>query len=311
MHGRLYNEATLELTLRPRTPLLIKSGTSSGLDPALPEMQFVRTHRRNTKGEVLEELYIPGSSLRGVIRSHAERLVRSIDPQKACDPLRLTQNEDPSRSSNFLGACLSPATLGKDVPVDRFSGQTAYKLSCFTCRLFGNTGIASRIRVGDLYPSDGAPLTDVRHGVAIDRVTGAVAQGPFLMETVTDGAFTGKIVLRNFTLGHLGLLAAALLDMDDGLVPLGHAKSRGLGRVALNFDRAEFRFLRDPGGMVQGIGALHQERDYTLPPPEKEVYQLPVEVHRARGFFVMVTEGSAAKDWLEEAVPFWVNQLND
>jgi CRISPR/Cas system CSM-associated protein Csm3 (group 7 of RAMP superfamily) len=308
MHGRLYNEATLELSLWPRTPLLIKSGTATGLDPALPDLAFVRTRRMNEKGEVKDEIYLPGSSLRGVIRSHAERLVRSIDWQRACDPLKLTQKAD---SAQYRAACLSQATLGKDERADKLSGIAAYNRSCFACRLFGNTGLASRLRVGDFYSLSGAPLTDTRHGVALDRVTGAVAQGPFLMETVTDGEFSGKLALRNFTLGQLGLLAAVLLDMDDELVPLGHAKSRGLGRVGVLFDRLEFRFPRNPEGQVRGVGALHHEGGYNLSAPEKDAVEAPGQVERKRGFFVTETAGGDARDWLEGVVSFWVEQLND
>lgn len=84
MHGRLYNELSLEIAIMPQTPLLIKSGQKASIDPALPDMQFVRTRRRLPKGEVNEVVYIPGSSLRGVVRAHAERLLRTINEQQAC-----------------------------------------------------------------------------------------------------------------------------------------------------------------------------------------------------------------------------------
>lgn len=288
MHGRLYNEAILELTLRPQTPLLIKSGEPTGLDPSLPDMQFVRTRRPD--GEVI---YIPGSSFRGVLRSHAERLIRSVNENAAC---RATEQN-----------CLQKQNL-KEADLD---GQEVYTKSCYACRLFGNTGIAARVKVGDFYP-DGPLLTEVRHGVAIDRVTGAVAHGPFQMETVTDGEFSGVITLRNFTLGQLGLLAAALLDIGDGLVPLGHAKSRGLGRVNLTFRRVSFRFPRDPQGSVKGVGALADNDTrgkYELPSPNEDSMEINVTPQRERGFFALTIEGDAAKAWLESVVDFWTRQL--
>jgi len=72
MHGAFYNEAILDLSLKPHTPLLIKSGQPTEIDPTLPDMQFVRTRRPDTGEEVI---YIPGSSLRGVVRSDVEQLV--------------------------------------------------------------------------------------------------------------------------------------------------------------------------------------------------------------------------------------------
>jgi hypothetical protein len=123
-----------------------------------------------------------------------------------------------------------------------------------------------------LYPEE-KPVSQKHYGVAIDRVTGAVAQGPFNLETVTEGSFAGIITLRNFTLGQFGLLAAALLDVGDGLVPLGFGKSRGLGRVDLAVVHLAVRTLRDPGDAILGTGALCDERTreaFDLPVPERE-----------------------------------------
>lgn len=296
MHGRLYNEATIELALRPQTPLLIASGAVTGLDPSLPDIQFVRTGRLTEKG-IAKEIYIPGSSFRGVLRSHAERLVRSVNENKAC--LVTEQN------------CLKRKKLNEA----KLDASQAYRESCYICRLFGNTAIAARVKVSDFYPN-GPLLTEVRHGVAIDRVTGAVAAGgPFQMETVTDGEFKGLISLRNFTLGQLGLLGAALLDIGDGFVPLGHAKSRGLGRVSLTVERLTLRFPQDPQGSVKGIGALVDEKirnDYALPKPEEDTLplELAVPVQRERGFFEFTLQGNTAKAWLEQVVSFWVKQLS-
>src|SRR5262249_40495310 len=148
--------------------------------------------------------------------------------------------------------------------------------SCQGCRLFGNNALASRARVTDCYLTSSA-IFEVRHGVAIDRVTGAVAQGPFEMELLTDGTFGGTVSLRNFTVGRLGLLAAALLDISDGLVPMGYGKSRGLGRVNVTFRRLAIRTLRDPAGHLLGASWLsspEQRQQYDLPPGDQD--RLPV-----------------------------------
>ena len=238
MHGRLYNELSLEIAIMPQTPLLIKSGQKASIDPALPDMQFVRTRRRLPKGEVNEVVYIPGSSLRGVVRAHAERLLRTINEQQAC-------------GVEAKKKCLNP----RDLKDDEKKAGDLYQKSCYACKLFGNTEIASRVQMSDLHPAI-EPLRESRFGVAIDRITGAVAVGPFDLEVVTDARFEGRIVLRNFTVGQLGLLGAALLDIADGLVALGHAKSRGLGRVCLEFTRAEFRFCQRAEGKIPGVGSL-------------------------------------------------------
>lgn len=319
MHGRLYNEAEFILRLRPRTPLLIKSGVATGLDPTMPDMAFVRTRRMDKKGYAVEEIYLPGSSLRGVLRAHAESLLRSIGLQHACDPFKMSKPKESESQSSLLGACLTEASLKTNKKADKLTGSEAWEFSCYACRLFGNTGLASRLRVGDFNIDGDDPLTEVRHGVAIDRITGAVAQGPFNLETVTDGEFSGTITLRNFTTGQLGLLAAALLDLSDGIVPIGHAKSRGLGRVELTFDRITFRFPlnRPPEGKIRGIGALADEATrnaYILPKAEDDSLNADTafESGRQGAFRTLMMEGKdqEARDWLDKIMTTWVEQLD-
>jgi CRISPR-associated protein Csm3 len=296
MHGRLYNELSLEIAIMPQTPLLIKSGQKASIDPALPDMQFVRTRRRLPNGEVSEVVYIPGSSLRGVVRAHAERLLRTLDEKHACYVVE---------AKKF---CLRQKGLKEDKePADRL-----YRESCYACKLFGNTGVASRVQMSDLYPAED-PLRESRFGVAIDRITGAVAVGPFDLEVVTDARFEGRIVLRNFTVGQLGLLGAALLDIADGLVALGHAKSRGLGRVCIEFTRAEFRFCKPPNDAILGVGELADQQlkqKYGLPDGDTlsvdgfQATQRDALYYQARS-----NDNDRIRRWLSEAAPRWVQEV--
>jgi CRISPR/Cas system CSM-associated protein Csm3 (group 7 of RAMP superfamily) len=304
MHARFYNEAIFRLTLSPRTPLLIKSGVGGdvGLDPTLPDMNFVRTHRPDRDQD---EVYIPGSSLRGVVRSHAERLLRSIGPDAACDSVH------PSKKDASPG--LKPS-CGAGSSTD-IKGDEAYRRSCHACRIFGNTMLAGRARVSDFYLSDAQdPVFEIRYGVAIDRVTAAVAQGPFEMEILTQGTFAGQITLRNFTLAQFGLLAAALLDIGDGLVPIGYAKSRGLGRVSLGLQEVAVRTLRDPLSQVCGVGALcdeqHRQR-YGLPNGDKERFPASAEAVRRGGFWLLQATDDAAKSWLDAASGRWPEEVRN
>jgi len=296
MHGRLYNELSLEIAIMPQTPLLIKSGQKASIDPALPDMQFVRTRRRLPNGEVSEVVYIPGSSLRGVIRAHAERLLRTLDEKHACYVVE---------AKKF---CLRQ----KELKEDKEPANHPYKESCYACKLFGNTEIASRVQMSDLHPAVD-PLRESRFGVAIDRITGAVAVGPFDLEVVTDARFEGRIVLRNFTVGQLGLLGAALLDIADGLVALGHAKSRGLGRVCIEFTRAEFRFCQPADGKILGVGELADQQlkqKYGLPDGDTlsvdgfQATQRDALYYQARS-----NDNDQIRGWLSEAAPRWVQEV--
>lgn len=300
MHGTFYNEAFLEMSLEPRTPLLIKAGGEgwAALDPTIPDMNFVRTHRPDGSLEV----YIPGSSLRGVVRSYAERLLRSVHLNLACDPTQTRGG----------GGGLRPACYaGQDAT--KKDGPEAYNGSCYACRLFGNTALAGRVRVSDFY-LQGEPELERRYGVAIDRVTGAVAQGPFELEILTDGQFTGSLTVRNFTLGQLGLLAAALLDMSDGLVPIGFGKSRGLGRVQLTFHRLTIRTLRDPEGHLRGVGywAGGKEQTYHLPDASRDQMAWDIPASRERGFYqAVLEEDPRIRTILEQVTARWPQEVEE
>lgn len=310
MHDCLYNEALFDVEIRPKTPLLIKAGDSGeeALDPTLPNMAFVRIQRARAADP---EVFIPGSSLRGVVRSHAEKLIRSLNAQAACDP---TQNRGESNSSRLKSACFTSSP-----DPTKLSGAAAYNGSCFACKLFGNTALASRLRISDLYLEGvQAPLLARRYGVAIDRVTGAVAQGPFEIELLTDARFSGRISVRNFTLGQLALLGATLLDVGDGLVPMGYGKSRGLGRLQVTFTQTLLRFPRNPEGTLRGVGALvavnSPEGGYQLPAAESERYALAQIMADAtatpkRGFYTYTLTHEQTSRWLDGFANHWVAEV--
>lgn len=241
MHKRRLNELTLDILIEPAGPLLIKSGHEAGADPTLPSMSFVRTRHPMT-GE--RTIYLPGSSLKGVIRSHTERIIRTVygeDPNMCCDP------------------------LGRQSCGRRHHGvaDTAeqYKRLCLACRIFGATVNAGHFLTADAYPAAPIDTLPVRNNVAIDRLSGGVAVGPFDMEVAVEGHFVTRLTLINFELWQVGVLALALRDLATGRVQLGYAKSRGLGKVNVHFGRLEFgypgRFEAD--GLVDtlyGVGAL-------------------------------------------------------
>jgi CRISPR/Cas system CSM-associated protein Csm3 (group 7 of RAMP superfamily) len=226
MHKRFVNHCTIDLTLIPDGPILIKSG-KEGADPTKPDMEFVETYHAGGKS-----IYLPGSSLKGAIRAHAERIVRTVGRDK-----RPKENENALWASN-------PLNLDELKYLDSLSdSQDIYRLSSFTDQLFGNTSIASRLRIQDAYPIDRKQLKiQERNGVAIDRVFGSVAVGPFNYQVCTAGEFRTKIHLKNFSLAQLGLIGLVLRDLNDGWFGIGFAKSRGLGTVTVKFNEAVVQY---------------------------------------------------------------------
>lgn len=246
MHSRVYNEATIRLTITPVGPVLVKSGEEAS-DPTRPDMSFVRTFRGGRR-----TVYLPGSSLKGVLRSHCEKLARTADGDErrrrgrplACNPL----NEEESCGGHIRKEM--KAEKVKDWP-----GSRKHAESCFVCRMFGNTSIASHFQIADAHPT-GDCRTEERNGVAIDRVYGSVAVGPFNYETVTEGEFQTTLRLKNFTLAQVGLMALALRDLSLERIRLGFAKSRGLGLVSARVDELTLDYpLCDlEGGRLRVLG---------------------------------------------------------
>ncbi|NJM71974.1 MAG: CRISPR-associated protein [Scytonema sp. RU_4_4] len=224
MHKRFVNNCTIDITLIPDGPILIKSG-KEGADPTKPDMEFVETYHAGGRS-----IYLPGSSLKGAIRAHAERIVRTVGKDKR-----------DSNNWNLLWA--NDPLNDKYDYLQNKSASDIYKLSSFTDQMFGNTSIASRVRIEDAYPDKSQSLKiEERNGVAIDRVFGSVAVGPFNYQVCTAGEFHTKIHLKNFTLAQLGLIGLVLRDLDDGWFGLGFAKSRGLGTVQVKLNKAVVQY---------------------------------------------------------------------
>ncbi|HIK11562.1 MAG TPA: CRISPR-associated protein [Oscillatoriaceae cyanobacterium M33_DOE_052] len=236
MHKRFVNHCTINLTLSPTGPILIKSG-KEGADPTKPDMEFVETYHQGGRS-----LYLPGSSLKGAIRAHAERIVRTVGQDK---PPENPDNADKIWANDPLkDPYLYLQDGNKKLPAPQI-----YKRSSFTDKMFGNTSIASRIRIEDAYPANPKQLRiEERNGVAIDRVFGSVAVGPFNYQVCTAGDFQTKIHLKNFCLGQLGLIALVLRDLNEGWFGLGFAKSRGMGLVEVKLNSAVVTY---PGCLLQ------------------------------------------------------------
>jgi len=248
MHKQLWNLFELEFTLSPKGPILIKSGVEAGADPTLPDMNFVRAI--NEKGE--SSIYLPGSSLKGVIRSHAERIANTLGVD-CCDPL--------SRE-----ACDSRLNGDKDP-----SGPKVYRTLCTVCRLFGHTVMGSRIFIPDAFPSEAIATLPIRQMVAIDRRSGG-SVNTFTMEVTNSGAFKSRLMVRNFERWHIGLLALVLRDLALGRIGIGFGKSRGMGQVNVEITSLSITYttLADQDTpLVLGLGELCDEntvKDYGFMP---------------------------------------------
>lgn len=266
MHKQLLNEVEIRFTIIPAGPILIKAG-EGGADPTRPDMEFVRTHYDGRP----DVPYLPGSSLKGMLRAHCERIMRTLQetppddaPPFSCNPVKDGHQwgrDDFACNKYFDKSRKEIEHLARDGQPE---GAIIHRRSCFICQLFGNTAMAGHLRTADAYPADmDAVRTEERNGVAIDRVFGSVAVGPFQLEVVTEGEFATRLFLKNFTVAQLGLVGLALRDLKAGRVGLGFGKSRGLGTVTARLDRLTLRYptwtilsAQSDRSLLPGVAAL-------------------------------------------------------
>ncbi len=195
---------------------------------------------------------LTGAGLRGVLRSHAERLARTMASIEygnkeafllhcpACDPN--ARNDDNDKKQLPLESCDS--LLKK---ADYSSDKEASV--CLACSLFGSTRNGSRLIVEDApyqptleHPK---PIFKMLDFLAIDRFTGSGADGlKFDALALWKPAFSLQLFLDNPEQWELGWLWLAIRDMIEGWLTVGFGSSKGFGRVELTDWKATFGYMK-------------------------------------------------------------------
>lgn len=208
---------------------------------------------------------LPGSTIKGVLRSQAERIVRTLATQAA------------GNLDHFLRTCpacspissrdLSPEPLEScDSLLDAYqvvktTDEVEDRHQCLACRLFGSTRRGSRLRVEDARLV-GSPVYKPLDFLAIDRFTGGGAdQFKFDAVVLWQPCFEVSLFLDNPEPWELGWLFLAMRDLHEGLASLGFGASKGFGRARAKAWRVEFGTLDDSDAARMSIpsGGLRQE----------------------------------------------------
>ncbi|HQE92103.1 MAG TPA: RAMP superfamily CRISPR-associated protein [Anaerolineae bacterium] len=187
---------------------------------------------------------LTGAGLRGVLRSHAERIARTIATHNvngkdeflqkcpACSPVE-------SRAGEPLASCdtLLKEKISSEAIVDD-------KHLCLACRLFGSTRHGSRLLVEDSPFAGDKPRLKMLDFLAIDRFTGGGADGAkFDALALWKPAFALRLHLENPAPWELGWLALVLRDLAEGWLAVGFGAAKGFGRVRLKNWAATFGYL--------------------------------------------------------------------
>jgi len=154
--------------------------------------------------------YIPGSSLKGVMRSEIERVFRSIG-EEVCEIPNVHDGKD-----------------GNDY--------------CAVCGIFGGMGLSAHVRVNDAFPLKENVTISLKPGVAINRTLGTAQSGAlYNMEIVHPSQlFNFKMIIDNIPIvdaqdgdKRSQALHFILQKMLSGNFAIGKKTSSGLGDITL------------------------------------------------------------------------------
>jgi len=230
MFRKLENECKISFDLVAQGPVCIRSGESFELNPGEPDIAVLKSMWNGKMQPV-----IPGSSIKGVIRSRAEKYLEG-----SC--------------TVFDKSCMEKS---KDLK----SGLERYKAVCPACKLFGCMSLKSRAEFKDAFPVEGTVFLGSRNQVAIDRLTGSARGGAlFEPEVVEAGTFRTEIILRNFEPWQLKVILLVLDDINNGYVRIGSSASRGFGRMTAENIHIVYKNYKNPG---ESIGEFFT-KEYSL-----------------------------------------------
>lgn len=203
--------------------------------------------------DALNQPFIPGSSLKGVFRSHLESMIHVFPQLRTCSlkkyPKSRAWEEDLEKGE---AGCLSSYTQGSnhiqdalkrlqyepdpEVSLDAFLATHL----CDVCRLFGGVSWRAKVQFEDagLHEDTHMP-TSIRDGVGIDRETRKAAhQVKYDFEVVPAGSrFLFNLSARNLTTTEKGLLAIVLQEAAAGRISLGGKVTRGLGSWCIDLEK--------------------------------------------------------------------------
>lgn len=199
---------------------------------------------------------LPASSLKGVLRSTAERILRTVAPPgrsadlppladvpfvHTLDQLRklLGRAGGPGGDAERLellrrlprGAIadseLADWAEWREPPPDLYARLSP------ASQLFGCTLHAGLVTLEDAHAA--GRQTQRRSHVAIDRFTGGAGRGLLFVEELAPAAqpLTTTLTISNFALWQLALVGLALREISAGYVGLGGGTRKGQGKVTL------------------------------------------------------------------------------
>lgn len=201
---------------------------------------------------------LPGSSLKGRLRSTCETLAHALD-LSACmlsrDASGIDCTSDVGYYSDVREEYREASRKGLEHRLQWIDDHT-----CDVCKLFGSPVRAGRLRMSDGALTEWASVVQVRDGVVIDRDGQTAVDGlKYDYEVVPPGSrFDLRIDLEDPRDQDMALLGAALFEWHSGS-SVGGFTSRGLGRFRLEDIKLSGVDLSDRKQRVKFLTAKNAE----------------------------------------------------
>ena len=236
---------TITIAWKPKSALMVKAGYEGiGVD-------MLPLTSANSTGKV--SLCLPGSSVKGAFRAHAERILRTFSQQTVKD-VPFHEEIKLDLTNELFGA------KKEENEKNKFLGLGALSVDdCYATEVF-DSSVWSEVEAGELEDDktyntqtlwqalkkidkddkDDTSNFKISHHVAIDRWTGGASEGALysvLQPTVKIGWQDICLTLDlarlpdDKKLPSLMLLLLVLRDFAENRLPLGFATNRGMGEV--------------------------------------------------------------------------------
>ncbi|MGM0369554.1 MAG: type III CRISPR-associated RAMP protein Csx7 [Bacillota bacterium] len=211
--------------------------------------------------------YVPGSTLKGLVRSNAERLVAALNDQQGFEATTCLLDKNYAQELGVDCATVDQDLMKKLNKFRKKDEQQYYnKLAdnlCSVCQVFGSKEMASKVKVTDAFLSSDDFTTTIRDRIAVDRDTGTAKDGAkFDYEVVEkDAEFSFELIVENVTEAELGIVVLGLNDLIEGTAFIGGNNSQGLGKMKLELE--EINYFANPADLMDYLktGNLKEAED--------------------------------------------------
>lgn len=231
LYNKFVNKYTVKGKLIAVDPIHVGSSSKNSLNPSDVDDAVLKDSRGLP--------VIPGSSVKGVVRSYFESVLRSIDENMCCYVMdknscctESRESKDKIREAKKHGAFKA--------------AEAAYECSCEACRLFGGREFAGKLHIKDCYLT-GDPSFEFRDGVGIDRKTGAAMRGAkYNFEVVSkDSEFDFVMTAENLDEKQKKYFEFILKALESGELAVGGKTSRGLGSFKVEVESSDMKTAED------------------------------------------------------------------